>query len=122
MRLDVIIPTYNRHEMLARTLRSLLVAEVPRGLEARVTVVDNNSKDRTRGVVEEWAAKFGGRLGYVFETKQGRSPAINAGVRATDGDLVGFIDDDEEVDSRWFVCAFEAFRGGGVDFIGGPCV
>ncbi|PYS84912.1 MAG: hypothetical protein DMF67_03295 [Acidobacteria bacterium] len=122
MRLDVIVPTYNRHEMLKRTLDSLLAAEVPTGLEVRVTVVDNNSNDRTRQTVEEWMGRFGGRLNYVFEAQQGRSPALNAGIRATEGDLVGMIDDDEEVDGRWFECVQRAFGDGGVDFIGGRCL
>ncbi|HEX8560207.1 MAG TPA: glycosyltransferase family 2 protein [Pyrinomonadaceae bacterium] len=123
MRLDVIIPTYNRAELLGRALASLLEARVPEGLEARVTVVDNNSKDSTRETVRGWEARFGGRLGYVFEdAAQGRSPAVNAGVRATDGDLVGIIDDDEEVDAGWFECVHKVFSAGGADFIGGPCV
>ncbi len=123
MRLDVIIPTYNRAAMLERTLASLLAAETPAGLDVRVTVVDNNSKDNTREVVAEWEGKFGGRLGYVFEGRaQGRSPAVNAGVRATAGDLVGIIDDDEEVDGGWLTCIHKVFAAGGVDFIGGPCV
>src|SRR3954469_8295858 len=97
MRLDVIIPTYNRCELLERTLASLLAAEVPTGLDARVTVVDNNSRDRTREVVEGWQERFGGRLGYVFGGgARGRPPAVNAGILATSGDLVGIIDDDEE--------------------------
>ena len=61
MRLDVIIPTYNRHEMLRRTLNSLLAAEVPHGLDVRVTVVDNNSTDQTRQTVEDYTKRFGGR-------------------------------------------------------------
>lgn len=123
MRLDVIIPTYNRAEMLGRTLASLHAADAPAGLDVRVTVVDNNSKDRTRETVAEWEERFGGRLGYVFEgAAQGRAPAVNAGIRATSGDLVGLIDDDEEVDGGWLKCIGEVFGAGGVDFIGGPCV
>ena len=123
MRLDVIIPTYNRCELLERTLASLLAAEVPPGLDARVTVVDNNSRDRTREVVEGWKERFGGRLGYVFEGRaQGRSPAVNAGILATSGDLVGIIDDDEEVERGWLSCIAEVFGAGSVDFIGGPCL
>src|SRR4051794_10428054 len=98
MRLDVIIPTYNRCSMLKRTLDSLLNAERPGGLEVRVTVVDNNSKDQTRQTVEEYVKKFDGFFSYVFEAQQGRSAALNAGIRATDGDLIGMIDDDEEID------------------------
>jgi glycosyltransferase involved in cell wall biosynthesis len=122
MRLDVVIPTYNRSEMLARTLASLLAAEAPAALDVRVIVVDNNSKDATRQTVEEWAAKFGGRLSYVFETKQGRSHALNAGIAAASGELVGMIDDDEEVDARWLVRVGEAFEDTSVDFVGGACL
>jgi glycosyltransferase involved in cell wall biosynthesis len=122
MRLDVVIPTYNRAEMLARTLASMLAADAPEGLDVRVTVVDNNSKDATRQTFEEWAAKFGGRLSYVFETKQGRSHALNAGIANTSGELVGMIDDDEEIDARWLVRIGEAFKDSTVDFVGGACL
>src|SRR2546423_7274395 len=122
MRIDVIIPTYNRADLLPRTLRSLLKARIPTGLQVRVVVVDNNSTDRTHAVVEEWKTRFDGRLIYLFEAKQGRSAAINAGIRATDGDIVGLIDDDEEIDAGWFECAHSMFTNSNIDFIGGPCV
>ena len=122
MKLDVIIPTYNRHEMLKRTLDSLLAARVPEGLSVRVTVVDNNSKDRTREVVEDYIERFGERIGYLFEKQQGRSSALNAGIRATSGDLVGMIDDDEEVDAGWYERVHQAFSRNEIDFIGGPYV
>src|SRR5262245_40063252 len=109
MQLDVIIPTYNRQELLQRTLKSLLDAEVPFGLEVRVTVVDNNSKDRTKQCVERWVERFEGKLNYVFERRQGRSFALNAGIASTHGDLVGMVDDDEEVDRGWFQTIHEAF-------------
>src|SRR2546423_13367720 len=108
--------------MLRRTLNSLLAAEVPHGLDVRVTVVDNNSTDQTRQTVEEYMKRFDGRLNYVFESRQGRSSALNAGITATEGDLVGMIDDDEEVDGRWYECVLKAFSDGGVDFIGGRCL
>jgi glycosyltransferase involved in cell wall biosynthesis len=106
--------------MLNRTLDSLLAAEAPPGLSVRVTVVDNNSKDKTGEVVESRKADFAGRLNYLFEPRQGRSHALNAGIRATDGDLVGMIDDDEEIDPRWYGEIYSAFASREVDFIGGP--
>ena len=42
MRLDVIVPTYNRQDLLPAALNSLFAAEIPAGLEVAVTVVDNN--------------------------------------------------------------------------------
>lgn len=122
MRLDVLIPTYNREALLRRTLESFLAAEKPPDLDFGLTVVDNNSPDGTRRAVEEFQEKFGGRLNYLFEGRQGKSHALNSGVAATTGDLVGIIDDDEEVDARWLVCVRDVFRDPEVDFIGGPYV
>jgi glucosyl-dolichyl phosphate glucuronosyltransferase len=122
MQLDVVVPTYNRQDMLKRTLNSLLAAEIPAGMEVRVTIVDNNSKDNTRFVVEEYLRRSNGRLSYIFEGRQGRSSALNAGIASTTGELVGMIDDDEEIDSAWYATVFSAFNRKTVDFIGGPYV
>src|SRR5262245_38837996 len=102
MRLEVVVPTYNRADLLPVCLKSLQAATVPDGLTVDVTIVDNNSKDNTRAVVESWKANFGGRLSYIFEPVQGRSAALNAGITGSDSDLVGFIDDDEEIDPTWY--------------------
>jgi glycosyltransferase involved in cell wall biosynthesis len=122
MELDVIIPTYNRQDLLKLTLESLFTAEIPSGLKVLVTVVDNNSKDATRPVVEGYQEKFAGRLRYQFEPQQGRSHALNAGVASTNGDIVGMVDDDEKIDESWYKTIFEAFKLENVDFIGGPYV
>jgi glycosyltransferase involved in cell wall biosynthesis len=122
MQLDVVIPTYNRSQLLRKTLRSLLDARVPPGLDVRITVVDNNSKDDTREVILAEQAKANLPISYVFEKKQGRSPALNAGVAATTGSHVGFIDDDEEIDASWYKVVHSVFTEHDLDFIGGPYV
>lgn len=122
MELDVLIGTYNRCELLPRALASLLAAEVPPGLTVRVTVIDNNSNDKTREVVESWQERFGGRLTYLFEPRQGRAYALNKGIANTTGDLLGIFDDDEEVEVRWYRTVYEAFQDPALDFIGGPCL
>ena len=122
MRLDVIVPTYNRQDLLPLALNSLFAAEIPAGVEVTVTVVDNNSTDGTRQVVESFRNRFGERIQYCFEVQQGRSHALNAGIAATSGELVGIIDDDEEIDPSWYRTAIEAFRQSDLDFIGGPYV
>ena len=122
MRLDVILPTYNRQQSLGLALESLLAAEIPSDLSVSITVVDNNSSDTTRETVEAYKPKFHGQLQYVFEKKQGRSHALNAGIQATTGDLIGMIDDDEQVDPSWFRCIHDIFSTTEVDFIGGPYV
>jgi glycosyltransferase involved in cell wall biosynthesis len=108
--------------MLSRTLESLGSAIIPNDLEIRITVVDNNSTDRTRHTVDSHSKKSDLKIDYAYEPRQGRSFALNKGIEFTDGDLVGMIDDDEEVDTNWFIRIESAFRQGDVDFIGGPYV
>ena len=122
MRLEVIIPTYNRAELLPICLKSLSVARLPAGMTVGVTVVDNNSTDNTAAVVESWQRHFPLRLSYIFEKQQGRSSALNAGIHGSQSDLVGFIDDDEEVDAAWYEVTHQTFTEREVDFIGGPYI
>src|ERR1044072_3923861 len=122
MQLDVVIPTYNRSAMLKQAIGSLLRARVPAGVSVKIIAVDNNSTDDTKAVIEEVAQTSNGRVSYVFEKQQGRSPALNAGIAEATGDLIGFIDDDEEIDEAWYETILSAFTNHEVDFIGGPYV
>jgi glycosyltransferase involved in cell wall biosynthesis len=122
MLLSVLIPTYNRHTLLRRALDSLIRAAVPASVEVRIIVVDNNSHDATCKTVEEYIARGQLAIDYVFERRQGRSFALNAGIAAAQGDLVAMIDDDEEVDERWCTVICSAFSNANIDFIGGPYI
>lgn len=101
MTIAVILCTYNRCATLARALESLSASCMPESDRWRVVVVDNNSKDNTRAVAEDFARRFPGRFEYVFEPHQGKSHALNTGIQLADADVVAFTDDDVEVDPRW---------------------
>jgi glycosyltransferase involved in cell wall biosynthesis len=121
MQLDVVVPTYNRSASLERAVKSLLTSPIPEGNQVRVIVVDNRSTDATRSVVERLMNESSGRVLYVAENRnQGRSFALNAGIANATAELIGFIDDDEEIDKGWFQVIFTAFSDPSVDFIGGP--
>ena len=97
----------------------------PDGLDVRVLVVDNASTDGTRALVEESAhAVCAGGFSTSSSATPGKPHALNAGIAATDGDLIGLIDDDEEVDAGWFESIQRHFAAGRehVDFIGGKCL
>jgi len=53
VKLDVVVPTYNRSQLLRRTITSLLQASIPTGMAVTILIVDNNSKDDTEQVVRE---------------------------------------------------------------------
>ena len=101
MKVTVILCTYNRCQSLAKALESVLASDVPESVSWEVVVVDNNSRDETRAVVEEFVSRYSGRVRYLFESKQGLSNARNAGISAAQGDVVGFTDDDVTVDPGW---------------------
>jgi glycosyltransferase involved in cell wall biosynthesis len=120
--IDIVIATYNRSALLQRTLASIAKAVRPANLAVGVIVVDNNSTDDTRSVVDAWTRRLDVKLSYLSETKQGRSPALNTGIRSSKADLIGMIDDDEEIDENWLVEIASQFLEPSLDFLGGPCI
>jgi glycosyltransferase involved in cell wall biosynthesis len=117
MKYSIVIATYNRAADLRETLRSL-AGQRPDGAW-EVIVVDNNSPDDTRQVVEEAARSFPVELRYLFESQQGRSPALNAGIRAARGSIVATTDDDVRVPADWLTRAAEGLDRLGCEYVGG---
>ena len=105
IRLSLVIATYNRAEQLMVTLGSVAMqSAAPEVWEC--IVVDNNSSDNTRERVKEFASRHSLlNIRYIFESNQGLSYARNAGIAASRGDIVVFIDDDERIVEE-FVSAY----------------
>lgn len=120
LRLDVLVATHNRAPLLDRCIRSVLNARPSPRLDVHVTAICNGCRDDSREVVLRMQAAFPGQVSVLDERRRGKSKALNAGIAATAGDLVGMIDDDEEVDAGWLEVIGEAFQDPALDFIGGP--
>lgn len=118
----VLIPTYNRARLLDETLASLRGLRVRAGRTWNAIVVDNNSSDDTRAVVERHARDFPVPLRYLFEARQGRSSALNTGLAAADGAIVAMTDDDVRVDEGWLDAACDALDTAdpSIVYAGGP--
>lgn len=101
MKITVILCTFNRCESLAKALESVAVSEFPDSVGWEVLAVDNNSKDQTREVVEDFCQRYPGRFRYQFETRQGKSFALNTGIREAKGTILAFMDDDVIVAPTW---------------------
>jgi glycosyltransferase involved in cell wall biosynthesis len=124
MKLDIVLCTCDREALLRRTLESIASAKQPPGLHTNILVVDNSSRGGSVEVVRHAMSGcgFGRRLRYFRETRQGKAYALNTGIAAADGDLIGLIDDDEELHPQWLAIVYEWFQKPDVDFIGGPYV
>ena len=101
MKITVILCTFNRSQSLARALDSVALCTLPASVEWEVLVVDNNSTDQTRQLVEEFNRRYTERFRYLFEPKPGKSHALNAGIREARGDVLAFMDDDVVVEPAW---------------------
>jgi glucosyl-dolichyl phosphate glucuronosyltransferase len=101
MKITVILCTYQRCDTLMKALQSVACSTLPPDVEWEVLVVDNNSSDQTREVAEDFCHRYPGRFRYLFEPQQGKSYALNAGIREAHGDVLAFMDDDVTVDPMW---------------------
>jgi len=101
MKITVILCTYNRAAILPTALQSVAASKLPDSVHWEVLVVDNNSKDNTKAIVADFMARFPGRFRYLFEPRQGKSNALNAGIRASEGEIIAFLDDDVTVEPTW---------------------
>lgn len=98
MKLSVVMPTYNRSDILGRALRGLLAQSLPE-FEYEIVVVDDGSTDATPEVVAALGAPSS-RLRYFRQDNKGPAAARNYGVRESRGGVVLFTGDDCLPDHR----------------------
>ncbi len=115
---SIVIPTYRRPEALRRAVASCLTQRGA-GQEWEIVVVDNNPDGSARVVVEDMAAHITVPIRYVWETRPGISHARNAGVAASAGRYLIFLDDDEEAEPGWLAALLDTARDYGADVVVG---
>jgi glycosyltransferase involved in cell wall biosynthesis len=91
---SVVIPTYNRADVLGEALESVF-AQGHADLE--VVVVDDGSTDATRALLDDYRARYRDSLTVIRQANAGESAARNAGILAARHDLVALLDSD----NRW---------------------
>ena len=96
---SIVIPTYNRSALLRDALNSVLRQDSDAAFE--IVVVDNNSQDDTKAVVDSLMERHSDKLHYVVEPQQGNAYARNRGIETAKAAIIAFIDDDVTVESGW---------------------
>lgn len=115
---SIVVCTYNRAESLRDTLRALRALQPAIGRTWEVIVVDNNSKDQTKAVVEE-AQRAWPLLRYEFEGAQGLSHARNRGIACARGEVILFTDDDVLPEPTWLETTLDGMAKYRADACGG---
>ncbi|GAI88184.1 unnamed protein product, partial [marine sediment metagenome] len=108
--ISIIICTFNRYVKLKKVLNYINELIVPDELKYEVIIVDNNSNDKTKGIVERFIKKKPQIFKYLFEQKQGKSYALNSGIKNAHGEIIAFTDDDVRIDRKWLFVIMDAFK------------
>lgn len=94
--ISVIIPAYNRADLLQRTIESVAKQTLP---PLEVIIVDDQSPDSTQQVCAALIEKYKGKLNIIYvlhEKNKGEGGSRNTGTRLARGDYVAFLDSDDE--------------------------
>ena len=115
---SIVTATYNRADLLALAIQSVCDQTLDPA-EFEMIVVDNNSTDSTRSVVNTFCTDHPNLI-YLFEAEPGSSLARNKGCRQARGKYIAFIDDDCKVPSDWLVKAKTMIEQQAPGILGGP--
>lgn len=92
---SVLTPCYNAEKYIHRLLDSILEQTHPR---LEMYIIDDGSTDRSAEIIQSYIPKFerrGYKLNYVYQTNQGRSYAVNRGLKLISGDYLLWPDSDD---------------------------
>ena len=119
MNVTVGICTWNRADLLDKTLCQMRQLEIPAGVSWELLIANNRSTDHTDAIIERHARLL--PIRRIYEPRQGKSFALNTAMEAARGELILWTDDDVLVDPRWLaetVAAAQAHPEH--SFFGGP--
>jgi glycosyltransferase involved in cell wall biosynthesis len=88
MKVSVVTPSFNQGKFIKRTLESVATQT---GAEIVHVVFDGGSTDDTVDLLK----RFGQGVKWVSEKDKGQTDAVNKGIRATDGEIIGWLNSDD---------------------------
>ena len=87
MKISVIIPTYNRADLVQRAIKSVLnQTKKPN----EIIVVDDGSTDNTKQILKNYPVKI------LYQKNKGVSSARNIGIKNAKYEFIAFLDSDDE--------------------------
>jgi len=120
IRYSIIIPTYNRAEILQRCLQCVCELDSP-DEDWEVLVLNNNSTDSTEEIVNSYRERLS-NLRYFQAIDPGLHVGRNLGCDKAKGKVLCYIDDDSFVSKGWLKGVEKAFQDSEVVLVGGPCL
>lgn len=88
MKVSIVTPSYNQGQFIERTLVSVASQS---GAVIEHVIFDGGSTDSTLAVLKG----FSPSVRWVSEKDRGQTDAVNKGIRATDGEIIGWLNSDD---------------------------
>ena len=118
MKLSIIVPVYNMASdgKLEFCLNSLLGQNLS---DYEIIAVDDCSTDNSLAILKEYEAKNPDRFRVIHsEINKHQGGAKNIGIRAAQGEWIGFIDADDWIDPDMYRLMLEKAEATGADLVG----
>ena len=117
IKLSVVVPIYNEEDNILELHQSITDAVKNKVDSYEIVLVDDGSKDRSAGILDELARTDNAVKVIHFEKHSGQTAAVSAGLKQSGGELIALMDADLQSDPR------DIFRLmpfiGKVDFVNG---
>ncbi len=120
--ITVCICTYKRAEMLSRLIKELQNQNNGELFTYSAVVVDNDSTQSSRHIVEEMRKESSIAIAYHCEPEQNIALARNKAIQNATGNFVTFIDDDEVPHQDWLLNLYKSIHKFKADGVLGPVI
>ena len=123
MKILICICTYKRNNTLNKCLKRFNRAIIPSKYNIEFLIIDNTVNGNAKNIIYNLKKKFNHKIYYVNEKKRGIVYARNKcleEVRKINCHYFSFIDDDCEIDKKWFVNFKEIINTHKVKIVTGP--
>jgi glycosyltransferase involved in cell wall biosynthesis len=107
--ISVIIPTFNRANLLVKAIRSVKAQNYP---NIQIIVADDGSQDDTAEIVAQFED-----VEYYFQENKGQGAARNLGLKYAKGEYIASLDSDDIWDNNFLTTAVSALERYEVDFV-----
>ena len=123
MKILICICTYKRNNILNECLMSFNKAVIPFNFNIKFLIIDNTVNGNAKNIINKVKKKFNHKIYYINEKKRGIVHARNKcldQVRKINCDYFSFLDDDCEIDSKWFVNFKKIVNTHKIEILTGP--
>lgn len=108
----MVIPVYNMKTHVGSAIDSVLSGDLE---EVEILVIDDGSTDSSASVISDYtnpsSPKYDSRVHYEHQANQGKSVAVNCGIRRSKGDYITVLDADDELTPSSLSLRYNALEG-----------